>query len=104
MNKVYLIAIIISVAGCATLSNLQPKESDITKMQQKVPGITFEEAKKGFELYKANCAGCHSLYKPADYTIAGWDKNLIEMFPKAKMNNDSVGRSQIRKYLYALSK
>jgi cytochrome c len=72
-------------------------------MQQKVPGITVENARAGYKLYAGKCAGCHQLYRPDKYTMVQWDNVLMKMFPKAKVSSDEQIKL-IRDYLHALSK
>ena len=102
-KSLIIFTIIIFVAGCATMSKLQPKQEDLLAMQQKVPGITFERLTGGYRLYKNKCSGCHGLHSPSEYTPDGWNKNLREMFPKAKIF-DEPSKTLIRDYLYAKSK
>lgn len=103
MKKLFFILSAIILVGCATVSTLQPKETDLTEMQQKLPGISLEEAKQGFKLYKFNCAGCHYLHKPNDYTIPVWEKILPEMLGKAKIRSKKDAQL-IKNYLFAKSK
>ena len=103
MKKSFTLVIIILLAGCATVSNLRPRNTDLANMQQKAPGISLEEAENGFKLYKYNCAGCHNLHKPDDYTISGWEKVLPEMLGRAKINSENDAKL-IRDYLFAKSK
>ena len=103
MKKIVFILLTIILVGCATVSSLQPKETDLAVMQQKVPGINLEEAQKGFKLYKFNCAGCHYLHKPNDYSISGWQKVLPEMLGRAKITSEKEAQL-IRNYLFAKSK
>ncbi len=103
MKKILFILLVITFIGCATVSTLQPKETDLTVMRQKVPGISLEEAQQGFKLYKFNCAGCHYLHKPNDYTTTGWEKILPEMLGKAKITSEKDARL-IKNYLFAKSK
>ena len=103
MKKIISIVIIFILVGCATVSSIQPKETDLAIMQQKVPGIRLEAAQQGFKLYKFNCAGCHNLHKPNDYTISGWQKILPEMLGKAKINSEKDAQL-IKNYLFAKSK
>ena len=72
-------------------------------MQQKSPGISLEEAQKGFKLYKFNCAGCHYLPKPGTYAVSGWEKILPEMLGRAKISSETDA-NLIRNYLFAKSK
>ena len=92
------------LAGCATVSTtLRPRDADLATMQQKAPGISLEEAEKGFKLYKYNCAGCHYLHKPGDYTINRWEKILPVMLDRAKITSETDAEL-IRNYLHAKSK
>ena len=72
-------------------------------MQQKVPGITIENARAGYKLYSEKCASCHQLYHPGKYTIAQWNKILPKMFPKAKLSDEGQ-QKLIEDYMHALSK
>lgn len=103
MKKTLTIGISILLAGCATVSTLKPKNTDLALMQQKAPGISLEEAQKGFKLFKFNCAGCHNLPKPDVYTINRWEKILPEMLGKAKISSETDAML-IRNYLHAKSK
>jgi cytochrome c1 len=103
MKKTFTILLGAIFVGCATVSTLRPTENDLAMMQRKVPGISLEEAQKGFRLYKYNCAGCHNLHKPDTYTINGWEKILPEMLGKAKISSDTNAKL-IRDYLFAKSK
>ncbi len=103
MNKIAPILISIVIVGCATVSTLRPRDTDLAIMQQKAPGISLEAAQKGFRLYKYNCAGCHNLHKPNAYTISGWEKVLPEMLGRAKITSEADAKL-IRDYLFAKSK
>jgi cytochrome c5 len=104
MRKILFIVIAAALAiGCATVSNIQPKETDLAAMQQKVPGISLEEAHQGFKIYKFNCGGCHNLHKPTDYTISGWQKVLPEMLGRAKITSEKEAEL-LMNYLFAKSK
>ena len=104
MKKTLTIWISILLAGCATVSTtLRPRDTDLARMQQKAPGISLEEAEKGFKLYKFNCAGCHYLHKPDAYTIKGWEKILPVMLGRAKITSETDA-TRIRNYLFAKSK
>ncbi len=103
MKKVLLILNCIISIGCATVSNLKPNEKQLPIMQRKVPGISLEEARQGFKLYKFNCAGCHNLHKPDAYSISGWEKVLPEMLGKAKLSSEKDIQA-LKNYLFAKSK
>jgi len=103
VKSIFIILFILLLVGCATVSNIQPRETDLAQMQQKVPGISLEQAQQGFKFYKYNCAGCHNLHKPNEYTINGWQKILPEMFGKAKITSEK-DKQLIKDYLFAKSK
>ena len=103
MKKNLILAVIVVAAGCISVSKLQPRQEEISAMQQKVPGISMDRAMEGYKLYKNKCSGCHGLHSPQEYTATEWNKNLEEMFPKAKIS-DATTKSLIRDYLYAKSK
>ena len=103
MKKIVFILLTIILVGCAAVSSLQPKETDLAIMQQKAPGINLEKAQQGFKLYKFNCAGCHYLHKPNAYTINGWQKILPEMLGRAKITSEKDAQL-IKNYLFAKSK
>ncbi|MBK5270889.1 MAG: hypothetical protein JJE22_07735 [Bacteroidia bacterium] len=103
MRKIVTILFSAIFIGCATVSTLRPTENSLATMQQKVPGISLEEAQKGFRLYKFNCAGCHNLHKPDAYTMSGWEKVLPEMLGRAKIASEADAKL-IRDYLFAKSK
>jgi hypothetical protein len=103
MNKYFIIIFIsIVVIGCSA-KTFAPTDQQLSSMQQKVPGITLENATAGYKLYSEKCAGCHQLYHPDKYTIAKWNTILLKMFPKAKL---SAGEQQklIEDYVRAMSK
>jgi uncharacterized protein YceK len=104
MKKTLTIWISILLAGCATVSTtLRPRNTDLATMQQKAPGISLEEAEKGFKLYKFDCAGCHYLHKPGAYTISQWEKILPVMLGRAKITSETDA-TRIKNYLFAKSK
>ena len=103
MKKVYIaISVPVLITACYS-KTFAPTNEQIDAMQQKVPGITLENAKAGYKLYSEKCAGCHQLYHPDKNTIAQWNTILLKMFPKAKVSNEEQ-QKLIRDYLHALSK
>ena len=52
---------------------------------------------EGKGLYENNCAKCHKLYDPADYTAEKWTGILKWMQPKAKITDEQ--RTSIYNYL-----
>jgi mono/diheme cytochrome c family protein len=52
---------------------------------------------EGKGLYENNCAKCHKLYDPADYTAEKWTGILKWMQPKAQITDEQ--RTSIYNYL-----
>lgn len=61
--------------------------------------ITFEELQDGYNLYIANCSGCHSLHVPSSKTEKQWEIILPKMVLKAKLNIHE--QELIRNYIYS---
>ena len=76
---------------------------ELQHAQAKVPGITMDRLTEGSKVYAQNCAKCHSLKDPANYTMERWDPILKRMFPKAKVT-DEAQQNLIRDYVMAKSK
>ncbi len=103
MKKIFVITVLSVIAGCVSLKLKEPSISEIDRMRQKVPGITYAEAVKGFHLYKSKCNGCHGLHRPNEFTKQGWEHLLPEMLAKAKLY-DSTDKKNLVDYLIANSK
>lgn len=102
MRKTSLI-VLFFISACAATKNFLPSQEALPTMQQKVPGITLEQANQGYTLYKTKCGSCHRLHAPSEYTISKWEKSLAEMYPKAKVSREEE-KKLIRDYVFALSK
>jgi mono/diheme cytochrome c family protein len=103
MTKVCTIIVLSVVIVACSANKFLPADQQLTQMQQKVPGITVENARAGYKLYAGKCGGCHKLYRPDKYTIAQWNNILVKMFPKAKVSTDEQMKL-IQNYLHAFSK
>ena len=101
--KKFILILLVFASACAATKSIAPSQDALPAMQQKVPGITVEKAEKGYLLYKSKCSGCHRLHSPSEYTITKWEKNLAEMYPKAKVTTTEE-KQLIRDYLFSLSK
>ncbi|HEY6954189.1 MAG TPA: hypothetical protein VI385_03045 [Flavisolibacter sp.] len=102
--KKYVIAsfVVVTVVACSA-KTFTPSSEQFAKMQQKVPGITLEEANAGSKIYSGKCARCHRLYAPDKYTVAQWDKILPKMLLKVQGLSNEQQR-QVADYLHAMSK
>lgn len=43
---------------------------------------------EGRELYISKCGGCHQLFNPGAYTKDEWNKNMVVMQKKSKIDDD----------------
>jgi len=89
----------IAVACTATHSAFQPTESDLNKINTADSKVTLEELKKGYNLYVANCGGCHWLPPPASKNKTEWEKIFPEMFAKIPLSQEQ--QALIRQYVYS---
>ncbi|MBS7788242.1 cytochrome c [Flavobacterium sp. CYK-55] len=102
-------------AACATKSNvssasnnqespskvveaapIQAMESMSRKETETVSASRIEE---GRAMYAKNCASCHDLFKPADFTKEQWAPILVSMQKKARLSDDDM--TMIRNYIHS---
>ena len=62
-----------------------------------VKGVMTKELAEGLSLYENNCAKCHKLYNPKDFSSADWKPILVEMQKKAHL--DDVQIASISDYI-----
>jgi len=43
---------------------------------------------EGRDLYMSKCGGCHQLFNPSNYTKDEWNKNIVVMQKKSKIDDD----------------
>lgn len=103
MKKLCIVISTSVVIVACSAKSFVPTDQQLSAMQQKVPGITLENAKAGYKLYSEKCASCHQLYRPEKYTISQWNSILPKMFRKAKLS-DEEQQKLVRDYVHALSK
>jgi cytochrome c5 len=77
--------------------------TELQHAQAKVPGITMERLTSGGKVYAQDCARCHSLKEPSNYTMEQWDPILKSMYKKAKLTDENE-KTLIRDYVMAKSK
>lgn len=65
-------------------------------------GTELEALQTGRALYVSHCGSCHNLIVPEKHTFAEWEKNMIEMQDKARI--DDTQRALIMNYLKTRSK
>lgn len=102
-NKTLLIATItLIIFACKTKSTAVTDTKTTTKEEPKpiiannLVGLSPELA-KGKALYETNCAKCHKLYEPKDFSAQKWVPIMYDMQKKAKI--DDATADQILAYL-----
>lgn len=103
MKRVSVIVLVSVIIAACSAKSFAPTSGQLVVMQNKVPGITLENAEAGYKLFSDKCSGCHQLYRPNKYSITQWNRILPKMFPKAKVSSEEQ-QKLVRDYLYALSK
>lgn len=53
-------------------------------------------------MYLENCAGCHSMYLPSEFTGAAWQRILERMQPKTRLTDGQT--EAVLGYLTAFAK
>ena len=84
MIVVLIIIISFSCKKSSTGSLYTPSSADATAT------ATLEELQQGRDLYINNCARCHDLYSPDDYTASQWKNIMPGMAPNTRMNTSQV--------------
>ena len=86
--------------GCASLPT--PTPEDIPRVTGRWPHVRLADLQLGRKLFAANCASCHTLYSPSKFSTDQWEKIMVKMQKKAKI--DDAKRDSILMYLTAFSK
>jgi mono/diheme cytochrome c family protein len=92
----FLILILIGITGCEA-SLYFPTEKDANQS-----AIPLENLKEGRVLYINNCSNCHNLIEPAQFKKGIWERAMLVMQKKAKINNNE--KDLILQYLEAKCK
>ncbi|MES2799130.1 MAG: hypothetical protein V4638_03875 [Bacteroidota bacterium] len=82
MKKAFLIiGVVLTTIAC------QPKVTEvITDVKEEVKDTTpSAEVTAGGQLYTTNCAKCHKLFSPHEFTVEKWQKYVPPMADKAKL-------------------
>ena len=114
MKSIYLfgIAAFALFASCGTSaavsSTTAKKSTDEKAKQETVAAAPTNGAKslvmtpalaEGKDLYENNCAKCHDLFKPQDYSKENWAPILVSMQGKAHLSD--IQMASISNYIYA---
>ena len=57
---------------------------------------------EGRDLYMSKCGGCHQLFDPNSYTKADWDKIMVAMQEKSKIDDEQ--RNEILNWIIETKK
>lgn len=99
MNKktLSIISIIAILASCNSKKTIA--EKNVPPVQNQIVGVDLRHA-EGQKLYEANCAKCHKLFDPSDYSAEAWKPIMVKMQVKAKISDAEAAK--IYAYLTAL--
>jgi len=82
---IYLVFLLsISLTSCAP-ALIAPVQSDAENGSAQFPGLTYNDLSSAHRLYINKCGGCHFLYRPYQFEVEKWKKELPEMKGKAKL-------------------
>jgi cytochrome c5 len=62
-------------------------ETIVLKKEEIRTAVTKETLAEGLSLYEYNCAKCHKLYAPKDFSAEEWKPIVARMQRKAKLND-----------------
>ena len=81
---ILILLVMVSCKKSSTVSLYTPTSSDATTT------ATLEELQQGRELYINNCASCHDLYSPDDYSATQWRGIMSSMGTKTRMTSSET--------------
>lgn len=110
MKKCFII-LLAGIMACHSTKKIATVEApkvpevspELQHAQAKVPGITMDRLTAGSKTYIQDCARCHALKEPSNYTMEQWDPILKRMYLKAKITDEGE-QTLIRDYVMAKSK
>ncbi len=87
------------IYSCASKSSVPTTEVKKTEpiAQVKIATVMTPELAEGKSLYENNCAKCHDLYNPKDFTAEQWKPIVLDMQKKADL--DDVAGQKIYNYV-----
>jgi hypothetical protein len=86
--------------GCATTGGVPvPDSMTVSRAEAQWPGTTLADLRQGRSEYVQNCAACHDLHDASDLSPTQWEKVMVRMQKKAKI--DDVTKDSILHYLLA---
>jgi mono/diheme cytochrome c family protein len=83
--------------SCSKSNNVNTNGLYVPTQADATSNATLQELQQGRVLYVDNCAACHNLYSPDDYSASQWPQVLSSMAPKAGLS--SANTLLVKKYL-----
>lgn len=113
MKSIYLFgiatfALFVSCGTPAAVSSTTKKSQDekvkqetvaVTPIKEATPSVMTATMAEGKDLYENNCAKCHDLFKPQDFSKEAWAPILVSMQERASLSD--IQMANISNYIYA---
>jgi cytochrome c5 len=109
-SKIFgLLALTFVAVSCASKKVVAPPDvvKPMTTMVAPKPGMVDAKLNpvarvSGKNLYESNCAKCHTLHNPTEFTQQRWNPILLKMQRKAKLDDNQM--IAIKDYIFSLTK
>ena len=102
MRKLFVLCAVLFLAACSAAIKLSaPSQTDADRASKTFPGLTLADLNSGKTAYEENCAKCHRLKNPVNFSEEKWRKVLPPMAKKAKI--DAKTEDLILKYVVTMS-
>jgi cytochrome c5 len=90
-----------SKSGVSSRTEANSKNKDVVVASDKTSKnvVMTKELAEGKETYENNCAKCHKLFDPTEYTKENWAPILVSMQKKAKLEDAQM--ASISNYIYS---
>ena len=82
--KPILIAFLFFACAACTTKIYIPTEANVNKVQP----ASLAELQQGHDIFQNHCGKCHKLPKPEKHSKDEWQKILVKMAKKAKLNTE----------------
>jgi len=100
IRGIFFVPMVLAGSACAPLLPL-PGAPEVQRAQREDPGIQMKDLQEGRKLYVAHCAGCHALHLPSELPARAWERIILKMQVKAKI--DDPTKDSIVSYLNAMT-
>jgi mono/diheme cytochrome c family protein len=95
MKKIQCALLVFSVAGILISEGCKKNNDNIKSLYTPTSAdvtanATLQDLQQGRALYISNCANCHNLYSPDDYTPSQWKSILQTMTPRTNLTGPEI--------------